>query len=441
MRYPRFASLLATLWLLSHDALAQHVDLSSTKGLTFIEGTKTQHISEGTAAPTGSYASYKSRITLSASAGNYTSVVTGKDGSAKTTITGVISATGGSTTLASNMTATSSSAPKATNTRPCNGYVDFCSRRYSNVTVVGCHNSPFVRPGNSASNQDVGVAQQLDDGVRFLQAQIQWPTNGSVPHFCHTSCDIFDAGPITNWLGQVKSWVDSHPYDVVTILLGNGNYSEPSLYAPFIEQTGILKYAYEPPYLPMGLDDWPTLENMVLRGKRVVMFMDYMANQLKYPWLLDEFSQVFETPFDPVNRKFPCTAQRPPNLGTKAAEDRLYIMNHNLNADFKVFGTELLVPAVSLLNQTNAVSGFGSLGLAANNCRSSWDRPPTVLNVDYYNYGNFPCSVFEVAARSNNVTFHNLTRCGMPSGASALGALSVSWALVSAVALCVLWML
>lgn len=45
-----------------------------------------------------------------------------------------------------------------------------------------------------------------------------------------------------------------------------------------------------------------------------------------------------------------------------------------------------------------------------------WDRPPNFLLVDYYNYGNFNGSVFEVAAEMNNVTY-NRTCCGQESAA------------------------
>ena len=133
-------------------------------------------------------------------------------GSAKTT-----------TTLSGNASTTTSSAPASTNTVPCNNYVEFCSRKYSNITEVACHNSPFITASNIAANQEYDVTQQLNDGVRFLQAQIQWPSNDTKPHFCHTSCDILDAGPITDWLTTVKDWVVGHPFDVITILLGNGN--------------------------------------------------------------------------------------------------------------------------------------------------------------------------------------------------------------------------
>lgn len=413
-----YTSVFAVLALTSGHVTAQTVDISATSELTFFEGTRTQRVTRQTGPPTGAYSSYASKITLSFSSDTesdeLTSTLTGlfpTDYTDSTTIASNLTETA-TATGTTNGTSTTATKAKPTNTQPCNNYVELCKRKYGNITMVGCHNSPFVRPGNSGSNQELQVETQLDDGVRFLQAQIQFPANSSVPHFCHSTCDLLDAGPITDWLTRVRKWVDSHPYDVVTILLGNGNYSHPDLYVPYIQESGILKYVYQAPYLPMSLEDWPTLESMIVRGKRVIMFIDYVSDQKKYPWLLDEFTQMWETPFDPLNREFPCTVQRPPNLSDKSAKNRLYLMNHNLNAEFNVFGAEILVPAVALLNETNSDKGYGSLGLAANNCRSDWGRAPNILNVDYYNYGNFPGSVFEVAAQMNNVTYDRKC-CGL----------------------------
>ncbi|KAK1654413.1 PLC-like phosphodiesterase [Colletotrichum phormii] len=434
MTGPLFALSLGLLSLFTAQAAGQDqvststFTLSNTDDVTFLSGTKTVAVTQPR-TPTGPYATYTSRITLTNGdlstmtgtmtvTGNVTQTTTNSVGQSVVIISGQTSVVT-STITGSDANATQSetapAAPK--NTQPCNNYVEFCDRKYSNVTEVGCHNSPFVRPGNSASNQALDVTNQLNDGIRFLQAQIQWPTNGTVPHFCHSSCDILDVGPITEWLTTVREWVASHPYDVVTILLGNGNYSTPDLYAPFIESTGILQYAYQPPYLPMRLEDWPTLSQMILGGKRVVMFMDYMADQQKFPWLLDEFSQMWESPFDPMDRTFPCTVQRPPDLSQEAARDRLYLMNHNLNAEYNIFGASILVPAVSLLNSTNNATGNGSLGGAAQNCTRDWGFPPKILNVDYYNYGDPEGSVFQVQAKMNNVTY---TRecCGKITGAS-----------------------
>ncbi|KAK4190648.1 PI-PLC X domain-containing protein 1 [Podospora australis] len=400
---------------------SQSVSEATEDAITLLTGTKSGPSVLGTGGtPTGSYQTYSSRITLATTSlpttlgeltANYTETP-----STVTYLTGSI--TSATTTTSGNATSTSTTAapPRPTNTRPCNNYPELCERKYGNITQVGCHNSPFVRQGSAAANQQFNVTDQLNDGVRFLQAQIQFPVNGTQPHFCHTSCDLFDAGPITDWLTKVKDWVASHPYDVVTILLGNGNYSNPDLYVPWIEKTGLLQYVYTPHVIPMRLDDWPTLAQMILTGQRVVMFLDYQANQTAYPWLQDEFSAMWETPFDPLDTAFPCTVQRPPDLPQEEARNhRLYLMNHNLNAEVSLLGQSILVPAVSALNTTNAAEGNGSLGMAAQNCRADWGRPPNVLNVDYYNFGNFPGSVFEVAARMNNVTFVPRPCCGSTS--------------------------
>ncbi len=47
-----------------------------------------------------------------------------------------------------------------------------------------------------------------------------------------------------------------------------------------------------------------------------------------------------------------------------------------------------------------------------------WGHPPNFLLVDYYNDGSYPGSVFEVAARHNNVTY-NRPCCGHSLAVSA----------------------
>ncbi len=154
------------------------------------------------------------------------------------------------------------------------------------------------------------------------------------------------------------------------------------------------------------------------------MFMDYMANQTEYPWLLDEFSQMWETPFDPVDNSFPCDVSRPPDISVADAKNRLSLINHNLNTQLSILGVDLLVPARTELNITNNATGTGSLGLGANNCLAQWGRPPNFLNVDYYNYGGFPGSVFEVAAQMNNVTYDRKC-CGVATSGGIRGVSSL----------------
>jgi hypothetical protein len=92
----------------------------------------------------------------------------------------------GTGTMAPNATANgtlissspTSAVPLPTNTQPCNGYVEFCARNYSNITVVAAHNSPFVRKGNLAANQAYPVTTQLNDGVRMREYSRPVKTKG-----------------------------------------------------------------------------------------------------------------------------------------------------------------------------------------------------------------------------------------------------------------------
>ncbi|KAJ6014925.1 tat pathway signal sequence [Penicillium herquei] len=385
---------------------------SSTSATSSSSGTssgETIYVTSETsvAVPTGGYITYTTTEIVSSV---LNATTTGNSTATTSTTDMVIVGTGSSS---SNSTATTSSSG-VVNTQACNGYTEFCARQYSNITMVTAHNSPFVKKNNIASNQYYDVTTQLDDGIRMVSFEAHYYEDDI--YLCHTSCDLLNMGTLEDYLKTVTEWVEKHPYDVVTVLIVNSDYVSPGNFSAPIENSGLIDYVYEPWKIPMSLDDWPTLSDMILRGKRAVVFMDYEADQDVYPYILDEFSQMWETPFSPINRKFPCTVQRPAGLSAAKAVDRMYMANHNLNLEVVLDGTEILIPDSAQINVTNAVSGYGSLGLMANNCLAKWDRAPNFLLVDYYNDGNFAGSVFKVAAEMNNVTY-NGDCCGTTSDA------------------------
>ena len=114
-----------------------------------------------------------------------TGTVTSFTGSSRTTTshtTNSILIVGGATAAsASNRTGTATSvAPLATNTQPCNNYVQLCGRKYSNITNVCAHNSFFHVPNNAASNQDYGVVAQLNDGIRMSTSRWRFHFTGCI---------------------------------------------------------------------------------------------------------------------------------------------------------------------------------------------------------------------------------------------------------------------
>jgi hypothetical protein len=227
----------------------------------------------------------------------------------------------------------------------------------------------------AASSHSVNIKESQAD-YYVVQFETQKPNDTSGIRLCHTSCDLLDVGTLQSYLTTVRGWLDAHPYEVIAIIMGNNNGQSTRIpateyVAPF-EQAGMMKYLWTPPSSTLNLTGWPTLGEMILRNQRVVVMMDYGTDQSQVPWLLSEFDYQWETPFSPTDPAFPCTQQRPPNQEEDVSRERMYMMNHNLNIDIQLSGTSILIPAYSLLDQVNAVSGNGSLGLNVQNCEKMW---------------------------------------------------------------------
>ena len=208
----------------------------------------------------------------------------------------------------------------------------------------------------------------MTPNLRVVQGQTHSVNN--TLYFCHTSCDLLNVGTVLSQFTTIAKWVEAHPYDVITILIGNGDFVGVGNFTGPIQDSGLGKWVYTPPVVPMSLDSWPTLSEMILKQTRVVIFMDYNANQMQVPYILDEFSQLWETTFSPTDPAFPCNQQRPPSLSDQDAKTRMYMANHNLNVQASLLGTTLLVPNLATINQTNGVSGNASLGAMVNTCTS-----------------------------------------------------------------------
>lgn len=161
-------------------------------------------------------------------------------------------------------------APALVTAAGCNGNPALCSRKYSNVTHVGAHDSAFVGP-LLADNQYISVTDQLNMGIRMLQAQTHKWIDGVI-EMCHTSCLELDAGSLTEYLTPIKTWLDGNTNEVVTLLLTNGDAIPVAQWASVFAAVGLDKYAYAPG-TKLAMEQWPTLQSMIDSGKRLVVFM------------------------------------------------------------------------------------------------------------------------------------------------------------------------
>jgi len=285
----------------------------------------------------------------------------------------------------------------------CNNSPGLCSKAYNNVTFLGAHDSPFLRneaTGYSTSgNQYYNTTVQLDAGVRLLTAQIHKYNNTNTGatewHLCHSSCLLLDAGTLSSWLTEIKTWMDGNPNDVVTVLLVNSDGATAKQIGTEFTSSGITEYAYTPS-VSAATASWPTLGNLISNNTRLVTFVASLSSNADAPYLMDEFTYVFENSYENTNASsFSCNPDRPSSLANSPSaalqSNRLFLMNHFLY-ETQAFGIQ--TPDAVNIQSTNSVSnGIGALGTRMSACASVYGVMPNFVLVDFFNVGPAIASV------------------------------------------------
>jgi len=199
---------------------------------------------------------------------------------------------------------------------------------------------------------------------------------------------------------------------VLSILIVNINNLGPSAFDDVYKAVGLNTVSYAPPNSVTEAANWPTLGSMIDAGTQLVTFLDNGANTAVVPYLIDEFTNIWETRFDVTNdTTFDCSVNR--SKGDSSTE--MYLINHFLDT-VVVFGEPS--PDIAALAQTNGVSGTNSLGAQVDICLATQGRPPNFLLVDYYEFG--AGSVFEVAATINGVNYSPATPIASPGSTASV---------------------
>lgn len=134
--------------------------------------------------------------------------------------------------------------------------------------------------------------------------------------------------------------MESNTNEVVTILLVNGASASVQELAQQYEAAGITtSLAYTPSGSDAQSQEWPTLQSMIDSGKRLVNFVDYIGDNSDAPYIMPEFSYIFENPYDVTSASgFVCGINRPPSengstLTQVIAQGVMPLMNHFLYQD------------------------------------------------------------------------------------------------------------
>lgn len=244
----------------------------------------------------------------------------------------------------------------------CNDDERLCERRFDQVSFVTTHNAMAnSQDGFTGPNQTGGVTRQLNDGVRALMLDT-YVFEGEV-QLCHADCAFFGHRPLVETLAEIRAFLERRPRDVVSIIFED--YVGAAAAEPAFQAAGLMEYVHaQPPEEP-----WPSLEQMIESGRRLVVFSDNRRDAR--PWYHYVWDYAFETPFSferPMD--LVCT----PNRGNPGHS--LFILNHFLTRG---------LGHPSLARLINFDPFFMN---RARQCESENDRLPNFVTVDFYELGD-----------------------------------------------------
>lgn len=273
-----------------------------------------------------------------------------------------------------------------TECKQCNGSELLCDRRYDQVAYATTHNAMSNRADHwFAPNQHYGITRQLNDGIRCLMLDVH--SFAGRPYLAHHNV-ILGHKLLEDGLREIQAFMATHVFEVVTIILEN--------YVPAQKLDEAFTAAGLGPYLYVHQagQPFPTLREMVLSGKRLVVFTDREGGTL--PWLHDVWAYCLDTPWK---------ASRPSELkntlGRGNPRNPLLIVNHFLMHP---------LPSANLASQVNYNPFLLDRVLT---CAQKMKRMPNFVTVDFYDIG----AVFEVVDALNGIPPEQRRRAAPPAQA------------------------
>ncbi len=302
--------------------------------------------------------------------------------------------------------------PEPEPTTGCNGHEELCERRYDEVAYAATHNSmsAATEPGWFTPDQPDGIVDQLDHGIRVLLIDSWYgqrtdrrgivataekmreeafdrarrtygartvdlalrarraaglePAGEVRPYLCHAMCELGS----TSWvqsMRDVREWLEAHPREIVTLFVQDE--VTPRDTAEVVERAGLLPYVHE----PAADGAWPTLGEMVETGRRLVILMENRSGGDTWPWLMDGFDVVQDTPY-----LFKRPADFTCDLNRGDADASILLVNHWID-DWRH------VPRNSAI-----VNARGVLEPRLEECREERGMLPNFVAVDYYDRGD-----------------------------------------------------
>ena len=252
----------------------------------------------------------------------------------------------------------------------CNGAVALCSRKLNEVAMAGAHNGMSnADEGWLLPNQQHGLVQQLDDGIRAFLIDTH-PADDDTPDvpagdavLCHGLCSLGHEA-LEHAFAKMKAWLDAHPREVIQFVLED-SATEASM-TKALTVSGLL---------PMCLhrdqgQAFPTLAEMIASNQRVFIMNESGGGTAAWRHGYQDFAQ--DNPY---------SAEKPSDFSCDRlrgkAGNPLLLINHFLTLN--------LTPHDQLAEQANHNPGLRDHVLA---CQKQFGQLPNIVAVDWYHVGD-----------------------------------------------------
>ena len=248
----------------------------------------------------------------------------------------------------------------------CNGSTLLCNKKYNEVAYLTTHNAFNSDEDNfSLPNQNLNIATQLNDGVRGLMIDV-YDVFGTPTVYHGTS--ILGSAPFLDYLIDIKSFLDAHPNEIITIILECYTTANEIEYE--LTQAGLMPFLYSH---TLG-NNWPTLQTMINSDERLVIFSDVDDANSNQGWYHYVWDHAVETHYTNHSQNdFSCNFNRGDSIND------LFILNHFVTNSVLGTGDESQSAIV------NANPYFINRVLQ---CQQEKNKFPNFITVDFYELGN-----------------------------------------------------
>lgn len=247
-----------------------------------------------------------------------------------------------------------------------------CIRTYDDVAYLTTHNAfNDAADGFLLPNQNNTITQQLNDGVRALMIDVY--DKDGVATVYHGFSYLGNA-PLTDKLDEIKAFLENNPQEIVTLILEN--YASPALIETALSQSGLLSHLFVKDTTTL---QWPTLQEMITSGKRLVIFSEADDGTPAQPWYHYIWDYAVETGYSAHNTgEFSCDYNR------GNPDNPLFIVNHFITDATLGTGIEAQAAVANanpyLLNRLNE-------------CMNEHNKFPNFITVDFYERGDSKAAV------------------------------------------------